>query len=199
MNMLTMEMNPGYFNRYVYTFNDPMNNIDPSGEDVLAVTVDVDQFSSSGGGASVGVYTQFEYRLPNLNSIIDGITDNPGNIGAAVFDAITDTTEVGTIVSGKGGFGSDSSAGGEITYGLDNASDLAGASLSVEGGVGPYSVGTSIPVTESDNGSGNLQSGNLQSPGPRSFTAEIAFAAPGPSGSVAAEYTVVTPIRTQER
>lgn len=99
-----------------------------------------------------------------------------------------------TILSEKGGLGFDSSAGGEITYGLDNASDLAGASLSVEGGVGPYSVGTSIPVLETDDGTGNLQSPKL-----RSFFDEMAFVAPGPSGSVAPEFTVVTPIHTQER
>ena len=40
MNMLTMEMNPGYFNRYAYTFNDPVNLIDPDGEaSVLAVCI----------------------------------------------------------------------------------------------------------------------------------------------------------------
>ena len=34
MNMLSMEMNPGYFNRYMYTMNDPVNAIDPTGMQV---------------------------------------------------------------------------------------------------------------------------------------------------------------------
>jgi len=34
MDMMDMDMNPGYFNRYAYTFNDPINAIDPDGRAV---------------------------------------------------------------------------------------------------------------------------------------------------------------------
>ena len=37
MGMIEMDMNPGYFNRYAYTMNDPINLIDPDGEQASSV------------------------------------------------------------------------------------------------------------------------------------------------------------------
>lgn len=51
MNMLTMDMNPGYFNRYAYTMNDPVNLIDPTGMCGTRIRDHVAVSCFSGGGS----------------------------------------------------------------------------------------------------------------------------------------------------
>ena len=50
MTMLSMEMDPGYFNRYMYTMNDPVNNIDPDGEETVTSCDGVSAICDQGVG-----------------------------------------------------------------------------------------------------------------------------------------------------
>lgn len=124
------------FNRYMYANNDPINMWDPNGEDGVALTVDVDAYFIIGVGGTFGGYVEFEWRAPSVDSVIDGVMDNPLNPLGVVLDAVTDTTEIGLTGSINQGGGYDVSAAIAPTYFQGDAQeDFSGGSLNVQGGV----------------------------------------------------------------
>jgi RHS repeat-associated protein len=138
-----------HFNRYVYVENDPVNLIDPDGDDAVAVTADVDVFAviptpigylPIGAGASAGGVVGFETHIPSPDRIATAIGRNPGDVVGAIVDAIVEVQEVGVIGSSRFGAGLDVSAGGALEYTPGSVSDLRGTSTQVELGAGPVSV-----------------------------------------------------------
>ena len=137
VTMLDMDMNPGYFNRYAYTFNDPVNLIDPTGMCGLRKeNGDCDVINNSSdaeaGREEVALESQLNVWDKAINGIGDtdtvNIRDSKGNTtdtisGKDLKDAWNNTTwEVvadGSVEWGNGGLGwaeaSDSGPGGKIT------------------------------------------------------------------------------------
>jgi len=49
------DMNPRMFNRYAYTFNDPVNAVDPDGEFTVSVNLKIRSGRGTGLAANVGI------------------------------------------------------------------------------------------------------------------------------------------------
>ena len=182
---------PFQFNRYSYGNNDPINMLDPDGEDALSLTFDVDLVGVAvlngivpvGIGFSVGIVAEFEPRIPNRNSIIDGIADNPSNPFAALVDASTDITQVGAIVAGRGSTGIDYSAGIALDYTTEGVSTFDGVSLQGEGGYGPVAVNVSEAGTVNEKKAIKAEGGTTK----KSLGVELGASALPASASVSIE------------
>ncbi len=186
----------GGFNLYNYAGGDPINNVDPSGNEAVAVQIDFDLFGiplfgsliPAGGGVAAGVVVGFEPRFPTFGSIIDGFKDHPTNPFAAALDSVTDITEVGVIGGVRVGVGLDISAGSAIEFTNGTASDFAGTSTQLESGLGPF-AGT---VSVLDDGEGNLVVPSPSGEGTIGFEVSVS---PLPfGGSLSRENTVVKTI-----
>ncbi len=80
MTMMDMELDPGYFNRYMYTMNNPVNATDPNGEQVLveAQARPLGETSSAGsvdeGQDTNGLYGHGSVKISDYNSSQESIT-----------------------------------------------------------------------------------------------------------------------------
>jgi hypothetical protein len=129
--------------------NDPLNATDPSGEDGILVSIDLDAlFLPVGAKGEAGVYKEFDWRPATFSSLKDGFLDNPFNPSAALFDAYTDTKEIGTAETVSHGGGIDISAALSITYFRGSSDSLRGWSGSVEGGIPIGSIEVSSFLNE---------------------------------------------------
>jgi len=113
MNMLSMEMNPGYFNRYMYTMNDPINFIDPTGMvvELTGNAADREAFLTAASDVSGLELTEKDGQLQAEGDIT---TES----GASIMSAINSNATISVnAVSNDDGISFDSFATGDIDAG----------------------------------------------------------------------------------
>ncbi len=113
---------------------------------VMAGFFDLDAIAYAGVGASIGGYKEFVWRRPDWDSIKDGFMDHPSQPHMAVFDAVTNTTEIGTMARFKMGAGWNPSVGVEGLYSTVGADQLQGWAVNGEIGFNWIAVGAGKPL-----------------------------------------------------
>ena len=124
MNMLSMEMNPGYFNRYMYTMNDPINMLDPDGRETVTSCEGVSATCNQGiGGQTFSGGTAAE-NLDSANlaaaKVNAELTGNSGDEWGTTFEGNADGSVTASISYSNGSGGNVSAASAEILQKTDN-------------------------------------------------------------------------------
>jgi len=88
VGMLDADMHPGYFNRYAYTFNDPVNAIDPDGE-VVVYTGDEDAINEANRYLTNSLTYSSELTL--LQESSETFTIHAESNTSTIFDQNTNT------------------------------------------------------------------------------------------------------------
>lgn len=155
-------------NLYAYVGNDPVNMVDPNGEEGVAIELDTDVVPIMGATGSVGVYHEFEPQSFNAREFLTNplLAVNPS---LAIFDALTDSKGTGTFesIGQAGGFDVSAAVGFKVFSGTAEDT-LAGTALTAEAGTPAASVEFSAAVPDGTEGPGDMA--NLV---PDSVTLEI--------------------------
>ena len=180
MTMMDAEMNPAMFNRYAYSFNDPINYTDPDGEFAMLITAAVGAAVGGVVGGGIEAYKQHQagngFDLGKIGSragkgaLVGGAVGLTGGAAAGVV-GLTGATGAGaaaTIALPSAAVGATGSAVVGITNdiadgasaetigrnaGINMATGGAGAAL---GGAASPAIGNALTKVPAFGGVGNL-------------------------------------------
>ena len=131
--MMSQNYDPRFFNRYAYTFNDPVNLTDPHGECPWCIGA---AYGAIAGAVGAYIASDGDWKSVAVGALAGGAVGavNPlaaNAVGAAIGTSATGTAAV--AISG-GALGAAASATGQIAGGVMQGQSLGEAASNIDGG-----------------------------------------------------------------